>query len=81
MQYTATKIILFREEARKRCPEGVIPACHNAVDSVTVSGDAEKVEGFVEELKKEDIFSKLIDSSGIPFHSPAMLKVFSLLEC
>lgn len=58
----------------------MIPACHNAVDSVTISGDAEKIEEFVEELKKEDIFAKFIDSSGIPFHSPAMLKVFNSSE-
>lgn len=31
------------EEAQKRCPEGVVPACHNGADSVTISGDAEKV--------------------------------------
>uniref|UniRef100_A0A915PSY3 Fatty acid synthase n=1 Tax=Setaria digitata TaxID=48799 RepID=A0A915PSY3_9BILA len=63
------------EEAKRRCPEGVIPACHNAADSVTISGDAQKIEEFVEELKKEDVFAKVIDSSGIPFHSPAMLQV------
>uniref|UniRef100_A0A914ZHK0 Fatty acid synthase n=1 Tax=Parascaris univalens TaxID=6257 RepID=A0A914ZHK0_PARUN len=63
------------EEASKRCPEGVVPACHNSVDSVTVSGNAEQVERFVEELKKEDIFAKAVDSSGVPFHSPIMRKV------
>lgn len=31
------------EEAAKRCPEGVVPACHNGAESVTISGDAEKV--------------------------------------
>lgn len=31
------------EETVKRCPEGVYPACHNGQDSVTISGDAEKV--------------------------------------
>ena len=25
-------------EAQERCPEGVVPACHNAADSVTISG-------------------------------------------
>lgn len=52
----------------------MVPACHNSVDSVTVSGNAEQVERFVEELKKEDIFAKAVDSSGIPFHSPIMRK-------
>lgn len=32
------------EEAKKRCPDGVVPACHNGQDSVTISGDADKVE-------------------------------------
>lgn len=31
------------EEAQKRCPEGVVPACHNGKDSVTISGAADKV--------------------------------------
>ena len=26
------------QEAKDRCPEGVVPACHNAVDTVTISG-------------------------------------------
>ena len=26
------------EEAKERCPEGVVPACHNAQDTVTISG-------------------------------------------
>lgn len=64
-----------REETQKRVPEGVVAACHNGADSVTISGDAEQVEKFVEELKQEEIFAKMVDSSGIPFHSPQMLKV------
>ena len=31
------------EEAQAQCPEGVVPACHNAKDSVTISGDTDKV--------------------------------------
>jgi fatty acid synthase len=31
------------EEAKNRCPEGVVAACHNGQDSVTISGDTEKV--------------------------------------
>uniref|UniRef100_A0A0K0ESV2 Fatty acid synthase n=1 Tax=Strongyloides stercoralis TaxID=6248 RepID=A0A0K0ESV2_STRER len=60
------------EEAGKRCPEGVVPACHNGSDSVTISGEASKVKEFVDELVKEEIFAKYVDSSGIPFHSPIM---------
>lgn len=35
------------EEAQKRCPEGVVPACHNGHDSVTISGDADKVSYYL----------------------------------
>uniref|UniRef100_A0A0N4ZB91 Fatty acid synthase n=1 Tax=Parastrongyloides trichosuri TaxID=131310 RepID=A0A0N4ZB91_PARTI len=63
------------EEAFKRCPEGIVPACHNGADSVTISGEETKVKQFVEELTEEKIFAKFVDSSGIPFHSPIMLSV------
>ncbi|CAJ0579052.1 unnamed protein product, partial [Mesorhabditis spiculigera] len=63
------------EEASKNCPPGVVPACHNAQDNVTVSGDAEAIDKWCEELKAKDILARAVDSSGIPFHSPAMLKV------
>lgn len=57
------------EEAKKMCPPDVSPACHNSADSVTVSGGTESLHIFVEELKKKDIFAKLVNSSGIAFHS------------
>ena len=57
------------EEAAKRCPPDVSPACHNSMDSVTVSGPVESVAKFVADLKKEDIFAKVVDSSGVAFHS------------
>lgn len=51
------------------------PACHNGADSVTISGETDKVAMFVEMLKKEEVFAKPVNSSGVPFHSPAMQKV------
>ncbi|VDP18356.1 unnamed protein product [Heligmosomoides polygyrus] len=63
------------EEAQAQCPEGVVPACHNGADSVTISGDGEKVLEFCEQLKEKGIFAKAVDSSGIPFHSPMMARV------
>ena len=41
------------EDAKARCPEGVVAACHNSKDSVTISGDAQAVRKFVKQLKKE----------------------------
>ena len=26
------------EECKRRCPPGIVPACHNSEDSVTISG-------------------------------------------
>ncbi|KAL3097970.1 hypothetical protein niasHT_027515 [Heterodera trifolii] len=60
------------EEAVKRCPDGVVAACHNGADSVTVSGDTEKVSALCDQLTVEGVFAKQVDSSGIPFHSPVM---------
>ncbi len=69
------------EEARCRCPEGVVPACHNAVDTVTVSGPAETVSSFVAELQAEGVFAKEVKSAGVAFHSHYMAKTApSLLQ-
>ncbi|KAL1484915.1 hypothetical protein MTO96_032291 [Rhipicephalus appendiculatus] len=56
------------EEAAKRCPDDVYPVCHNAEDSVTISGLAEAVTKTVAELKSENIFAREVNSLGIAFH-------------
>ncbi|PIC51785.1 hypothetical protein B9Z55_002156 [Caenorhabditis nigoni] len=63
------------EEVKAQAPPGVVAACHNGADSVTISGDAEGVASFCAQLKEKEIFAKVVDTSGIPFHSPAMLAV------
>nr|XP_050028975.2 fatty acid synthase-like [Dermacentor andersoni] len=60
------------EEATRRCPDGVQPACHNAEGSVTVSGAAEAVSKFVEELMAENVSVREVNSSGVAFHSKCM---------
>lgn len=57
------------EEAQKRCPPGVYPVCHNSVDSVTISGPEELVNNFVKDLQSQEIFAKVVKSSGYAFHS------------
>lgn len=57
------------EQATTRCPADISPACHNSTDSVTISGPVESINKFVEELKKEEIFAKVVNSSGVAFHS------------
>ncbi|XP_012261752.1 fatty acid synthase [Athalia rosae] len=57
------------EETKKRCPKEISPACHNSADSVTVSGPVDSIKKFVAQLKEEDIFAKIVNSSGCAFHS------------
>ena len=68
------------EEAIRRCPEGVVPACHNSKNTVTISGDAEAVHDFVRELKEEQKFAKLVDTDGVAFHSHHMSGVAASLK-
>jgi len=68
------------EEAHRRCPEGVVPACHNSLDSVTVSGPAHSVTSFIAELQKEGVFAKPVHSVGVAFHSPCMSVPASVLK-
>lgn len=57
------------EEAKKRCPPEIFPACHNSQDSVTISGPPPAIEKFVAKLQTEDIFARIVNSSGVSFHS------------
>uniref|UniRef100_A0A914DXV9 Fatty acid synthase n=1 Tax=Acrobeloides nanus TaxID=290746 RepID=A0A914DXV9_9BILA len=63
------------EAAKEKCPKGVVPACHNGEESVTISGEVEKVQEFCDQLQNEGIFTQLVDCSGIPFHSPYLYAV------
>ena len=60
------------DEVAQRCPEHVWPVCNNSPENVTISGRKEAVEKFLASLKEEGIFTKMIKSSGLPFHSPLM---------
>ena len=68
------------EEAGYRCPEGVVPACHNAKDTVTISGAADAVSEFVAELKEEGVFAKEVNSAGVAFHSYYMSRTAPSLK-
>ncbi len=59
---------LTLEEAIRRCPDGVYAACHNAEDSVTISGPKEVVEKFVGDLQAENIFARVVKAYGYAFH-------------
>lgn len=57
------------EECKQRCPPGVVPACHNSEDTVTISGPQAAVNEFVEQLKQEGVFAKEVRTGGLAFHS------------
>ncbi|KAG8507553.1 Fatty acid synthase [Galemys pyrenaicus] len=57
------------EECKQRCPPGVVPACHNSEDTVTISGPQAEVFEFVEQLKQEGVFAKEVRTGGKAFHS------------
>ncbi|KAL1471045.1 hypothetical protein MTO96_040147 [Rhipicephalus appendiculatus] len=71
---------LTRAEAARRCPADVYVACHNAEDSVTVSGPAEAVAEMVAELKSENVFAREVNSLDVAFHSPHIDRVGPVLH-
>ena len=50
-------------------PSDVVPACHIAVQTVTISGPKKRVEEVVAQLTKEGKFAREVNSSGVAFHS------------
>lgn len=68
------------KETQKRLPEGIIAACHNSADSVTISGPKDITLKFAESLKQEGIFAKPVDSMGYAFHSPYLQKLLPVLK-
>jgi len=78
--YVDVNVGMTWEEAHRRCPKGVVPACHNSLDTVTVSGPADSVTGFVAELQKEGVFAKAVHSGGVAFHSYCMSQTAPALK-
>ncbi|CAH0760904.1 unnamed protein product [Diatraea saccharalis] len=68
------------DECLRRCPSDVFPACHNAADSVTVSGPIPSVEKFVAALSAEGVFARRVNSSGVAFHSKYIASAAPLLR-
>lgn len=57
------------EDCKLRCPPGVVPACHNSKDTVTISGPQAAVSQFVQQLRQEGVFAKEVRTGGLAFHS------------
>ena len=67
-------------ECKEMCPSDITPACHNAIDTVTVSGPEESILKFVEELKAKKIFARKVACNQVAFHSHYMMKIAPLLK-
>ncbi|XP_039990736.1 fatty acid synthase isoform X2 [Xiphias gladius] len=63
------------QECMAQCPQGVVPACHNAEDTVTISGPQDAINKFVSELKEQGVFAKEVRSAGVAFHSYYMASI------
>lgn len=57
------------EELSKRLPEGIVAACHNSADNVTISAPAEILEPFLQQLSAQGVFNRKVNSAGFAFHS------------
>lgn len=68
------------EETQKKLPQGIVAACHNSADSVTISGPKDITLKFAETLKQEGIFAKAVDSLGYAFHSSYLDKLIPTLR-
>ncbi|XP_055874982.1 fatty acid synthase-like [Biomphalaria glabrata] len=68
------------EECKKMCPPGVVPACHNSVDTVTISGPFDVTTKFIEDLKAKGIFARDVNSSNVAYHSYYMNEIAPQLK-
>ena len=56
------------------------PACHNGKYSTTVSGSPEGILEFKKELERKNVYCKIIQTSGIAFHSPLVSPVSKMFK-
>lgn len=71
---------LSHKQVKEVLPEDVDIACHNGVESCTISGPAESVQALVEKFRGDNIFAKEVACSGVPFHSRYIKKVGEKLK-
>ncbi|XP_060836307.1 fatty acid synthase-like [Rhopalosiphum padi] len=57
------------QSIKNRLPSDIDVACHNSKESCTISGPTASVKEFVEKLKSEKVFAKMVNVSNISFHS------------
>ncbi|CAG2059075.1 unnamed protein product, partial [Timema podura] len=60
---------LGHKEIKALCPPEVDVACHNSINSSTISGPEHIVIQFVNDLKKKNIFARAVNVANIAYHS------------
>lgn len=72
---------LSYQEISKICPPEIDVACHNSSTSCTISGPADVMRNFVNQLSAQGVFAKEVPCSNIAYHSryiadagPSLLK-------
>ncbi|KAL2828561.1 hypothetical protein BJY01DRAFT_261540 [Aspergillus pseudoustus] len=71
-----------RAEATLYLEDGVVVACDNGPNSVTLSGDSEALETVIQQMKADDkdLFVRLLKTDGMAYHSHHMQDVGSVYE-
>lgn len=67
-------------EAQKRCPKDIYPACHNAEDSVTISGPTDSMKRFMNKLKSKNEFIREVNTCGYAYHCNYVLPIADKLQ-
>jgi fatty acid synthase len=62
-------------DVEKSLPPAIDIACHNGIDSTTISGPIDVIRDFVKQLKDKNIFAREVESSGIALHSRYITKM------
>lgn len=57
------------EQIKDSLPKGIEVACHNSKDNCTLTGPAELVGEFVEQLQEQKVFAKTVNVANIAYHS------------
>ncbi|KAK9803511.1 hypothetical protein WJX73_000573, partial [Symbiochloris irregularis] len=64
---------LSADQVRERTAgTNVVLACDNSPTSTTVAGPADDVKRFLKDLEAEDIFNRVLDTNGVPYHSSVL---------
>ncbi|KAJ0422729.1 hypothetical protein BJY00DRAFT_322312 [Aspergillus carlsbadensis] len=71
-----------RAEATLYLEDGVVVACDNGPNSVTLSGDRDVLEDVIDQMKADDsdVFVRLLKTDGMAYHSHHMLDVGASYE-